>query len=75
MKRTAYQNAVRVLEHGARNGLTVGLDATDCAALLAALRDLTEAAGRPPRGAVETNPPGLMPVQAMGAEVAPDGGE
>lgn len=68
MRRTAYQSAVRVLEHGARNGLTVGLDQADCAALLDALRDLTEDAGRPPRGAVETDPPGVMPLAAVEVE-------
>ena len=65
MKRTAYQTAVAKLHTASNAPGMVPLTRDECVALLDALRDLTEAAGRPPRGAVETDPPGVMPLAAV----------
>lgn len=74
MSARAYRSAVAKLRTATQAPGMVPLTRDECAALLTALHDLSDAAGRPPRFDVETDPPGIMPLAAVdGAEMAPEG--
>lgn len=81
MRSSDYHRAVaklavgeRVRHIGAATLTGAALTRDECAAVLYALRQLTEAGRRPPRFPVETDPPGMMPAGAMdGADAAREG--
>lgn len=65
MTARAYRSAVVKMTHGERHSAIGGalLNRDECAAVLYALRQLTDAGRKPPRFPVETDAPGVPAVE------------
>ena len=70
MSARRYRQAVAKMAQAARSPVGTMLTHDECAAVLAALRELTNSGRKPPRFAVETDPPGVFPVDGA---MAPEG--